>query len=119
MVFELGEIYFVKLPESTYGSAQSGYRPCIIAQSSTAIRNCSMIWVIPLTSKLKALHIPVHVIIKKDDINKLKTDSMALVESMSYIPKDYVCRKIGEVSRDYFSLIGEAIKRQFPMAAVA
>jgi mRNA-degrading endonuclease toxin of MazEF toxin-antitoxin module len=88
----------------------------VIAQNANALKNTNMVWVIPLTSKLKALHLPVHIVIRKDMTNGLKYDSMALVESISYISKNCLGNRIGKVSSNYFPLIGEAFIKQFPMS---
>jgi mRNA interferase MazF len=115
---QLGDIYYANLPVRD-GSAQYGIRPCIIAQESKVLRNTDMVWVIPLTSRLKSLHLPMHVVILKDKINNLKYDSMALVESMVYIPKHCLGNKIGRIDDAYFSLIGSATVKQYPMCEYA
>jgi mRNA-degrading endonuclease toxin of MazEF toxin-antitoxin module len=115
---KLGEIYYADLTTNT-GIAQQGIRPVIVAQNSYVVERNSMVWVIPLTSRIKALHIPVHVVIKADNKNRLNSDSMTLVESMSYIDKNKLISKIGTVSSEYYSKIGDAIKNQFPFSKVS
>jgi mRNA-degrading endonuclease toxin of MazEF toxin-antitoxin module len=75
-----------------------------------------MVWVVPLTSRIKAMHLPVHVIIKQDELNGLKCDSVALIESMLYIPKNCLGNKMGRIASMYYPLIGKAIRSQFPMS---
>lgn len=98
-------------------SAQSGLRPVVVVQDEKAIKNCSMMWVMPLTSRMKALHLPVHVVIRKSQRNGLKQDSVALAESMRYVPKERVVKnkKIGTLEQEYFPCIGEALMNQYPM----
>lgn len=116
----MGEIYFADLPyEGT--SVQSGIRPVIIMQEEKAIKNSTMVCVMPLTGQIKALHLPVHVVIKKSPKNGLAKDSMALAESIRYIPKEKVQdnKKIGTLEQEYFSDIGEALMSQYPMTMYA
>lgn len=112
IVPRLGEIYYVRL-QNQNGSAQQGFRPCIVAQNGYDIRNTDMVWAIPLTSRIKATHLPFHVIIKKDEFNGLNADSMTLIESMSYIRKSDLGFKIGVISDQYYPLILQAIWSQF------
>jgi mRNA-degrading endonuclease toxin of MazEF toxin-antitoxin module len=89
----------------------------VIVQDEKAIKNCEMLWVMPLTGRIKALHLPVHVVIKKSQKNGLSKDSVALAESMRYIPKDRVVQnsKIGTLEQEYFPCIGKALMSQYPM----
>lgn len=115
---QLGEIYYAKLPEGN-GSAQSGIRPCVVAQNAYALKNCSMVWVIPLTKQIKATHLPVHVLVEKSYENGLKYNSMALLEDMTKIPKKHLFNKIGKMSpKSYFGL-GKATLNQFPLTGFA
>jgi mRNA interferase MazF len=113
---KLGEIYFADLPyEGT--SIQAGIRPVVIMQEEKAIRNSTLVCVMPLTSEIKALHLPVHVVIKKSSENGLSKDSMALAESLRCIPKENVKnnKKIGTLEQEYFPCIGKALMSQYPM----
>jgi mRNA-degrading endonuclease toxin of MazEF toxin-antitoxin module len=60
-------------------------------------------------------------VLKMSPKNGLAKDSMALAESIRYIPKEKVQdnKKIGTLEQEYFSDIGEALMSQYPMTMYA
>lgn len=112
----LGEIYYADLGECDKKShKQGGKRPVIIAQKRKVCASNDQIWVIPITSQIKATYLPVHVSIPKDSMNNLSKDSMVVVEQIVKIPKNCLLgRKVGTINNRTMKDIAEAIKCQFP-----
>lgn len=105
--FKQGEIWYCDMPEED-GSIQCGKRPVLIA--SAEVTN-NMVHVIPLTSKMKKLEQPTHVLLKKEESN-LKRDSLILAEAETAVNKSYFLDKVGCVSTYKMEEILEAVKVQ-------
>ena len=96
-----GEIHYCKLPKREEKSnVQTGIRPCIIISNNANNRFSGIIKVMPITSKIKKLNLPCHVLIEADVFNGLTVDSMAMAEQVVTIEKDYVLEKIGRISKN-------------------
>ena len=78
------EIWFAELGDHYDTSVQSGNRPVLVISNDVANRNSPIITVIPLSSKLKKLELPVHVVLTEKDCEMLRDehleDSILLVE---------------------------------------
>ena len=112
-----GDIYLAKLVGE--GSEQRGTRAVIIAQNDIGNRYSPTVEIIPLSSQVdKARHLPTHVLVKADNSNKLKADSVALAEQTSTIDKTKLIHYIGMLTRDTLVAIGRArrIQSPFPVA---
>ena len=79
-------------------SVQNGYRPALIVQNDIGNKYSPTTIVVPLTSELKKVNQPTHEIIKTEDTNGLKLDSMALCEQIVTISKSSIVKKIGEIT---------------------
>lgn len=90
------DVIFGEFPEND-GSVQSGYRPGIVIQNNIGNKFSPTLIAIPLTSKIKNLEQATHMLIKSNDDNGLKVDSMLLAEQISTIDKKKT-KKIGTIS---------------------
>jgi len=99
-----GCIYKARIPESE-GSVQQGNRPVLVTQSDWLNMKSPTVIVAAVTSQLKRLDLPVHVLIHKR--RGLPRDSMVLAEQRMTLPKAnlvrYCCtltdREMKEVER--------------------
>lgn len=90
------DVVFGEFPKSD-GSVQSGFRPGIIIQNNIGNKYSPTVIVMPLTSKLKSLKQPTHLLIKSSQENGLISDSVLLAEQIATIDKMKI-RKIGHIS---------------------
>lgn len=79
------------------GSEQKGIRPVVIVQNDTGNAHSPTVLVMALTKELKKANQPTHYIIKKNNVNGLKFDSMVLGETITQISKQRIKQKIGVV----------------------
>jgi len=89
------DVIFGEFPDMD-GSVQSGYRPGIVIQNNLGNKYSPTLIVMPLTSKNKNLDQATHLLIKHDETNGLKVDSMLLAEQIATIDKKKV-KKIGHI----------------------
>ena len=91
-----GDVYYADLGENK-GSVQSGVRPVVIIQNNIGNHEGPTLIVVPVSSQIKKLWLPVHVWLSKQD--GLQEDSMALCEQIQTIGKSqlmsYICRLKG------------------------
>lgn len=80
------------------GSVQTNERPYVIISNPIGTKHASIITVMPLTTKLKKLNMPVHSCINADDDNGLTEYSMVLGEQIITISKDEVIERLGSVT---------------------
>lgn len=80
------------------GSVQGGVRPAVIIQNNIGNKYSPTTIVIPLTSEMKRLNMPVHDVIRKSDRNGLKKDSLVLGEQLRIIDKNRILYKLGELN---------------------
>ena len=83
------------------GNEQNGIRPVVIIQNNKGNAFSNSTIVIPLTSKLKNPNQPTHTIIKKDDSNGLKCDSVALGEQIRCISSKRILKRLGHIHNEY------------------
>lgn len=93
------------------GSVQAGFRPGIIVQNNTGNLYSQIITVVPLTSKLKRINMPTHVLIKSTDSGLLK-DSIALCENTIPVPVFNIKNYITTLSTDYMKKVSMAVLLQ-------
>lgn len=86
-----GDVYFVNLT-NTGASIQTGNRPCVIVQNDKGNQSSPTTIVVPITSVIKRMYLPTHVLI--NDNQHLKYTSMALCEQVVTVSKsdinDYI-----------------------------
>lgn len=102
---KLGEVYYVNF--EGHGSVQRGERPAVVFQNNTGNLHSPNVIVFPMTSRLKNVQQPTHVIIKAEK-SGLSRDSMVLCENPVCIPKDLLGDYITVLSEDDISAIAEA-----------
>jgi mRNA interferase MazF len=78
------------------GSEQNGIRPVVIVSGNAMNDNLNICIVCPLTTQIKRYS--GCIILKKDDINKLDSDSEVITFQIRTITKSRVVRKIGEIT---------------------
>lgn len=93
--FKKWDIVIADLPK-TRGSVQYGKRPAVIIQGNIGNLYSPTLLVIPLTKKIKNLSQPTHTLIRKDEMNGLKYDSMLLAEQTTTVDKESV-EKMGNI----------------------
>ena len=98
MDIKRGEIYFADVTRyDSLGSEQSGRRPVVILQNNIGNKFSPTTIIAIITTKSKR-ELPTHVELHKDEVNKLKHDSVVALEQISTIDKDRLKFKIGELS---------------------
>lgn len=80
------------------GSVQVHERPYVIVSNPIGTKHATIITVMPLTSKIKKINLPVHGCIDASNENGLTSYSMALGEQLITISKDEVKEKLGSVT---------------------
>lgn len=80
------------------GSVQAKERPYVIVSNPIGTKHATIITVMPLTSKIKKMNMPVHCCISADDNNGLSEYSMVLGEQIITISKDEVIERLGNVT---------------------
>lgn len=103
--FKIGDIYLMKFTGD--GSEQNGWRPGLVFQNNTGNACSPNIIALPLTSSLKKINQPTHVIIKAND-SGLKKDSVVLCENPERMSKKKIGEYITTVSKDYIGKIAVA-----------
>lgn len=113
----LGSIQLTNLGNATdiNDHSQRGIRPCIVWNNYEAIPEILTSIVIPLTGTIKALHIPVHVVIKANKTNGLTKDSMTLVEQLTTVNNYQFVKSLGMIDYEDYKRIEKAFEIQFPL----
>lgn len=107
LVPAFGELYLASLPGGE--NIQSGVRPVLIIQNIIAGSTAE---ILPLTSKLKALHLPTHVVIQPNAANGLSCPSMILAEQVTTINVAALIKKLGCLQRKDLIRTGKARQAQ-------
>lgn len=103
--FLIGEIYLIDFEGS--GSEQTGKRPGVIFQNNTGNFHSPNIIALPLTSSLKKVSMPTHVLLRANETGLLK-DSMVLCENPVCISKSKVGQYLTTLSPVYMEKIAIA-----------
>ena len=90
-----GDIYYARL-DPVIGSEQEGKRPVVVVQNNLANKYSPTIIIAPITTILKKLYLPTHIVIYKN--NFLKKDSTILVEQVRVIDKSRIEKFLGRLS---------------------
>ena len=102
-----GDVFFAEL--EGLGSIQSGTRPVVIIQNDIGNRYSPTVIVATVTSQIKKINQPTHVIVKKDSVNNLKCDSVILLEQIQTINKINLKFKIGRLNEKDIERLNEAL----------
>ena len=106
--YKRGDLYYANL--SPYqGSEQGGTRPVIVLQNNVGNIYCPTLIVAPLTSKIaEKKKLPTHYLV--EDIPKLATSSLVLLEQIKTIDKSRIISYIGKVSGEQMRGIEDAMQ---------
>lgn len=92
------EIWFAELPFHEGSHVLRGPHPVIIVSNEIAYERSTILTVIPLTSKLKRLAMPTHVLICGQGLIR---DSLALCEQIMTVDKSCLTLRIGYISNEF------------------
>lgn len=95
------DVIKAKIKYQGEGSVQTKERPYVIISNPIGTKHASIITVMPLTTKLKKINMPVHSCINADDDNGLTEYSMVLGEQIITISKDEVIERLGNITDAY------------------
>lgn len=109
---KIGDVYMMEF--YGLGSAQSGVRPGVIVQNNIGNHNSPNVVAVPLTSVIKNLNQPTHVLIKAEN-SGLLCDSMVLCECPMSIPKSNIGMFLCSLSNRYMKNIARAFLIEHPM----
>jgi len=101
----IGEVYLMRFDGE--GSEQSGWRPGVVFQNNKGNIFSPNIIALPLTSAIKKIGQPTHVLVKSED-SGLRMDSLVLCENPQRISKGKVGQYITTLSDEYMKKIAEA-----------
>ena len=102
---QIGDVFSVRLEGK--GSEQNGYRPCLILQNNLGNAYSPNVIVIPLTSHLKKVNQPTHVILPAKETG-LERDSMALCENPVSVSKERLGVNRTTIPHKHMAQIAEA-----------
>lgn len=90
------DVIFGEISVEVKGSVQSGFRPCVVIQNDVGNKYSPTLLVLPMTKKIKHVDQPTHIVVKSDEFNGLREDSMILAEQTTTINKRKA-RKLGRI----------------------
>lgn len=99
---QIGEVYLVNLKGE--GSVQVGLRPAVVFQNNVGNKHSPNVVVLPLTTSLKRLEMPTHILVSAED-SGLARDSMVLCENPQCVPKDQLGRYLTTLPEHYMARI--------------
>lgn len=102
---KIGEVYLIDFDGC--GCEQSGMRPGIVFQNNIGNRYSPNIIALPLTSVMKKVNQPTHVLIKSEE-SGLKRDSMVLCENPQCISKERVGKYLTMLPNDVMKRVAVA-----------
>lgn len=101
----IGEVYLMNF--TGVGSEQHGWRPGVVFQNDIGNSFSPNIIALPLTSSLKKMNQPTHVVLDAEKTG-LRMDSMVLCENPSCISKERVGEYITTIPKSYMKQIAAA-----------
>jgi mRNA interferase MazF len=104
-----GEIYLASLDPSV-GREIKKTRPVLVIQNDVSNRLTGMTIVAPITSTVRFLLNPVHVLIPADNRTRLAITSVALLNQVRAIDRIRLLKKLGVVDHETVERLDEAIK---------
>lgn len=93
------DVVYVDFGKNMVGSEQGGKRPAIIIQNDVGNHYSNTTIVIPLSTKIKNMYQPTHMLIKKESDKGLDCDSIALGECVRQISKERIEKVMGKISK--------------------
>lgn len=101
-----GEVYYADL-SPVIGSEQGGYRPVLVVQNNKGNRFSTTVIVAPISSKLTKNHLPTHVVIELEGLQK---KSVILLEQLRTIDKKRIREKVGKVNEAMMKEVNMAMR---------
>lgn len=101
----IGDIYMMRF--GGVGCEQSGWRPGVVFQNNTGNTHSPNIIALPLTSSMKKLDQPTHVLIQASE-DGLYKDSIVLCENPERMSKDRIGNYITTLSDHQMGKVAEA-----------
>lgn len=80
------------------GSEQGGERPAIVIQNNVGNKYSPTLIVLKMTSEYKKEDLPTHLLVKANNENGLRLDSMLLAEQIMTIDKSRIIDKVGSIT---------------------
>lgn len=101
----IGEIYLMQFGGTQH--EQSGIRPGLIIQNNVGNRHSPNVIALPLTSSLKKMHQPTHVLVRSSE-GGLSKDSLVLCEGPERMSKTRVGNYITKLSKSDMARVAKA-----------
>lgn len=112
--FRLGDVYLMEFTGE--GNAQNGLRPGIVLQNNIGNIYSPNVIALPLTTRIKRVDLPSHVLLEADTTGLLK-DSMVLCENPQTMSKDKIGKYITTLSYEQIVCICKAFLMATGVAA--
>jgi len=109
--FKQGDLCLFNFDPSI-GHEYQGKRPAVVIQSDQQIKKSSLITVMPLTSNTERF-IGDDIIIKRDDKNRLYSDSVIRVYNIISFDYQRFINKIGDIDDNSLDKIKKYLKKHF------
>lgn len=107
-IINRGDIYYADLPEEEDGSVQAGSRPVLVTQSNFLNRRSTTVIVAMVTSQIKRLDLPTHVLLPM--IKGLPKQSMVMAEQRKTISKDKLIQYRCTLDRETMKKVTRALR---------
>ena len=111
-IYHRGDIYLANL-NPFKGCEQGGTRPVLVLSNDIGNFFSPLITIAPITSHLKKLDLPTHVLLK--DVRGLTTDSVVCLEQIKGIDKLRVLKYLGKISKEQMEEVEEAAMESLGM----
>ena len=114
------EIWFADLGDHYGTSVQSGNRPVLVISNDVGNQYSRTVTVIPMTTKLKRMDMPTHIILTEEDCCMFRPqtlqDSVLLAEQITTIAKSALCGRLCRVtSKERKHELEQAVAAQLDM----
>ena len=100
MQYRKYDIVLADLGEALFDGEQGGIRPVLIIQNNIGNLHSPSTIVMSITTKIKNLYMPTHMILEKDDTKGLNKDSMLLGECVRQISNERIVKYIGKITNE-------------------
>lgn len=92
------EIWLADIPVMENSHIQNGRRPVVIVSNDLANANSPVVTVVPLTARLYKLHLPTHVYLWGQGLDRA---SIALCEQVMALDKPRLLRRVGVIDKSF------------------
>ena len=109
------DLWMANIPAQKNSHVQHGIRPVVIVSNNTVHTHSPVVTVVPLTAKLQKYHLPPHVLLQDQGLER---SSLALCEQILSLDKVCMIRRIGYIYKEFDRFaIHHALAIQLGMAA--